>query len=127
MYGKEIIPLKSKSRKKSLELVNGDVEIKPYHYNYFFEIGISKRVLDFNPNIKAIEYKADNGKVYSSIAIKNNSGGFYTYNPKFNSYTKVGESDITYVRGKPNIGKMLVFDSYMDYVKYSSVERSGYC
>lgn len=118
MYGKEIIPLKSKSRKKSLELVNGDVEIKPYHYNYFFEIGISKRVLDFNPNIKAIEYKADNGKVYSSIAIKNNSGGFYTYNPKFNSYTKVGESDITYVRGKPNIGKMLVFDSYMDYVKY---------
>lgn len=101
--------------RKSYELLSENHKKRPYLFVNYSELGISN--LFTHKYLSAIRYDMGD-KQYMSLGIKNLSGGYYSYNSKFNNYSKIGPGNISIIEGKELKENVVIFQNYMDYLIY---------
>lgn len=58
--------------------------------------------------------------------MKNNSVGYYYYNKKYNSISKVGEVDITFLRGTDaGKNKTIIFENHIEYFRFLEINKGN--
>lgn len=119
---KETIKLPEIKKKKSFELLSENQYRRAFYEKPYENIGIS--VLFTDKYLKGISYQVKD-KEYRALGFKNESGGYYTYNDKFNSFTKVGEADISIIKGSDDVlsKDVVVFSNYVEYMAYMQLNN----
>lgn len=103
--------------KKSLHLVSVNTNKSDYLFSSYNNLNLSKLYSD--RFLKSISYNS-NGKNFKALGFQNESGGFYTYNEKYNSFSKIGNADISIINGSDdNLKKdVVIFENHIEYMAY---------
>lgn len=119
---KEEVAVPEIKTKKSFELLQEYETQKGYLRRPYEELGIS--VFYTDRYLSAFKMNR-NGKEFTTLGIKNQSGGYYTYNAKYNTFSKVGKGDISVIPGsdKEKSKDVVIFSNYMEYMAYMQVNK----
>lgn len=108
--------------KKSFELLTEYDTQKEYLRKPYEALGIS--VFYTDRYLSAIRMNV-NDREFTALGIKNNSGGYYTYNAKFNNFQKVGKGNISIINGSDDEKKkdVVIFSNHIEYMAYMQLNK----
>lgn len=108
--------------KKEYKLLKTEDSQKSYLKKPYEELGIS----DFYAEeyLTSVKFES-NGKEITALGMKTRRGGYYVYNPKFNTFNKVGGGGISIVEARVNTESdyersrnIVIFPNYVEYLAY---------
>lgn len=108
--------------KKEYKLLKTEDSQKSYLKKPYEELGIS----DFYAEeyLTSVKFES-NGKEITALGMKTRRGGYYVYNPKFNTFNKVGGGGISIVEAMVKTESdyersrnIVIFPNYVEYLAY---------
>lgn len=108
--------------KKEYKLLKTEDSQKSYLKKPYEELGIS----DFYAEeyLTSVKFES-NGKEITALGMKTRRGGYYVYNPKFNTFNKVGGGGISIVEARVKTESdyersrnIVIFPNYVEYLAY---------
>ena len=108
--------------KKEYKLLKTEDTQKSYLKKPYEELGISEFYAE--EYLTSVKFES-NGKEITALGMKTRRGGYYVYNPKFNTFNKVGAGGISIVEARVKTQSdyersrnIVIFPNYVEYLAY---------
>ena len=108
--------------KKEYKLLKTEDSQKSYLKKPYEELGISEFYAE--EYLTSVKFES-NGKEITALGMKTRRGGYYVYNPKFNTFNKVGGGGISIVEARVKTESdyersrnIVIFPNYVEYFAY---------
>lgn len=108
--------------KKEYKLLKTEDTQKSYLKKPYEELGISEFYAE--NYLTSVKFES-NGKEITALGMKTRRGGYYVYNPKFNTFNKVGAGGISIVEARVKTQSdyersrnIVIFPNYVEYLAY---------
>ena len=108
--------------KKVYKLLKTEDTQKSYLKKPYEELGISEFYAE--QYLTSVKFES-NGKEITALGMKTRRGGYYVYNPKFNTFNKVGAGGISIVEARVKTQSdyersrnIVIFPNYVEYLAY---------